>query len=195
MPRPLAVLDANVLFPFQLRNFLLHLATESLYDPLWSERIVDEFARHLVAGAYVTRDQVVHLIGQMRRVFVDAWGTEYESHIDDFLLPDPDDRHVLALAVHYEAEYIVTLNRKHFPEQVLRPLGIEVLPPDAFVELLAQAGFAQIRSAAEKHRLSLKRQPLAPQKYIDSLRRAGLTHTAEQLVVDGFVSALRPLQP
>ncbi len=131
MPRPLAVLDANVLFPFQLRNFLLHLAAEELYDPLWSEQIVDEFGRHLLAGGHVTADQVDHLIGQMRRVFGDAWGMGYEHRIDDLVLPDPDDRHVLALAVQYEAEYIITLNWKHFPEPVLPPLGTKALPPDA----------------------------------------------------------------
>ena len=43
--RPLAVLDANVLYPFQLRNFLLHAAVEDLFDPLWSDEIVDEFSR------------------------------------------------------------------------------------------------------------------------------------------------------
>ena len=33
MRRPLAVLDANVLYPFQVRNLLLHIAEFGAFDP------------------------------------------------------------------------------------------------------------------------------------------------------------------
>jgi hypothetical protein len=37
-----AVLDANVLYPFSLRDTLLRLAELKLYTPLWSERLTRE---------------------------------------------------------------------------------------------------------------------------------------------------------
>lgn len=43
-----AVLDANVLYPFSLRDTLLRLAELELYTPLWSPRILEEMTRNLV---------------------------------------------------------------------------------------------------------------------------------------------------
>jgi len=37
-----AVLDANVLFPFTLRDMLLRAAAEGCFQSSWSEQILDE---------------------------------------------------------------------------------------------------------------------------------------------------------
>ncbi len=105
MPRPLAVLDANVLYPFQIRNLLLHIGEFGAFDPLWSETIVSEFSRHLLGSGVVTEDQLDYLISQMRRYFPDAWGRHFDGRAGGLDLPDEDDRHVVALAIHYEAEF------------------------------------------------------------------------------------------
>src|SRR3954452_20728527 len=52
-----AVLDANFLFPFQLRNLLLHLAAERRFEPLWSDEIVSEFLRALRRDAGLAESQ------------------------------------------------------------------------------------------------------------------------------------------
>jgi hypothetical protein len=38
--KPVAVLDANVLYAFVQRGFFLFCATEDLFDPLWSDEIL-----------------------------------------------------------------------------------------------------------------------------------------------------------
>jgi hypothetical protein len=43
-----AVLDADVLYLFSLRDTLLRLAELELYTPLWSARILEEMSRNLV---------------------------------------------------------------------------------------------------------------------------------------------------
>ena len=43
------------------------------------------------------------------------------------------DRHVLAAAVKTPCEVIVTYNLKDFPEQALKPFGIEAKHPDKFL--------------------------------------------------------------
>lgn len=43
-----ATLDASVLYPLPLRDTLLRAAQVGMYDPCWSEQILDEVARNLV---------------------------------------------------------------------------------------------------------------------------------------------------
>jgi PIN domain len=51
------VLDANVLYPFSLRDTLLRLAERELYVLAWSERILDEVSRNLVDDGAPTPPQ------------------------------------------------------------------------------------------------------------------------------------------
>jgi hypothetical protein len=46
------VLDANVLYPFSLRDTLLRLAERELYDLVWSQRILGEVSRNLIAHGH-----------------------------------------------------------------------------------------------------------------------------------------------
>ena len=39
------LLDANVLFPTVMREVLLGVASQGLFTPFWSERILEEWAR------------------------------------------------------------------------------------------------------------------------------------------------------
>lgn len=194
--RPLAVLDANILYPFQLRGFLLHAAVEDLFDPLWSDEIVDEFSRNLTANEGIAQERIDHLVGQMRSAFPDAWGAGYEGYADGVVLPDEGDRHVVALAAKYEAEVIVTNNTRDFPEIALAPLGLKAISAQRFATKLAELDLRAVFTAAENHRLSLTRAPLGPAEYLDSLaRRAGIPQLAEQLRTAGFLTRERPIVP
>ena len=48
-----AVLDACVLYPASLRDTLLRFAAAEFYDLLWSDRILDEAERNLIADGRV----------------------------------------------------------------------------------------------------------------------------------------------
>ena len=65
--------------------------------------------------------------------FQDALVEGYEHHIDSLALPDADDRHVLAAAIHSGARIIVTTNLRDFPASALAPFSIEACHPDAFI--------------------------------------------------------------
>ena len=45
----IAVLDANVLYPQWLRDLMLTLAALGYYEPLWSDRIIEEMRRNVLA--------------------------------------------------------------------------------------------------------------------------------------------------
>lgn len=46
--RKVVVLDACVLYPAHLRDFLLHLAQQKLYEPKWTDQINDEWVRNVL---------------------------------------------------------------------------------------------------------------------------------------------------
>lgn len=133
-----AVLDTSVLWPSLQRDFLLSLAVENLYQPLWSEVIVAELRHHegaklvkrgsnqLAATAAANR-----LVSMMTDAFDDAMVVGWEGLEGSYGLPDPDDEHVVAAAVVGGAGAIVTSNVRDFPRNKV-PGDIAVLTPAEF---------------------------------------------------------------
>lgn len=133
-----AVLDTSVLWPSLQRDFLLSLAVENLYRPLWSSAILEELryadVRKQIAKSVPEDQALAHaarLVEQMRSAFDDAEVAHWEPHEGTFGLPDPNDEHVLAAALVGGAGAVVTENLKHFPEDKM-PRGIQVIPAREF---------------------------------------------------------------
>jgi len=122
----IAVLDANVLIPNALCDFLLRLAEEELYQPRWSSAILAEVRRHVP----VPPEAIGRRIAFMNAAFEDALVTGYESLIDQ-MRNDPKDRHVLAAAVAAGADSIITCNLKDFPLAACESYGVVAEHPDA----------------------------------------------------------------
>jgi len=129
-----AILDACVLYPATLRDFLLRLAQAGVYAPFWSETILEECFRSVQRDRPdLSASQLARTRKFMNDAFEEALVTGHETGLETYILPDPDDRHVLAAAVHSGATWIVTFNLRDFPERALEPLGIQAIHPDAFV--------------------------------------------------------------
>lgn len=133
-----ALLDTCVLWPSLQRDFLLSMAAEGLYRPLWSDAILEELHRHeqlkrIERGMNDEAAQTAadHLMHQMRTYFTDAIVTNWEPLDGSFDLPDPDDEHVLAAAVVGGAGAIVTDNLRHFPPDRL-PSQVQVVSGGEF---------------------------------------------------------------
>ena len=133
-----AILDTNVLWPSLQRDFLLSMAVEGLYRPLWSEAILEELRRHEIlklvkrgAEANDADARADNLIQKMRSNFDDALVTGWEALEGSFGLPDRHDEHVVAAAVVGGAGAIVTENFKHFPADRV-PAHIQVLHANEF---------------------------------------------------------------
>jgi predicted nucleic acid-binding protein len=126
------VLDANVLFPFTLRDTLLRAAAEGLFQIYWSAVILDEAVRNLVASTTITKEQGVRLRAAMEKAFPEAEVTGYDPLIAG-MQNDPKDRHVVAAAVKAGAQVIVTFNLRDFDAL---PDGIEAQSPDEFLSNL-----------------------------------------------------------
>lgn len=133
-PRFMALLDANVLFPAPLRDYLLSLAEMNLYKPKWTDEIQDEWIESLlIKRKDISRKSLESAKKAMNAAFPDSNITNYKSLIKSLTLPEKKDRHVLAAAIKSKADVIVTFNIKDFPVEYLKTFDIEVQHPDEFV--------------------------------------------------------------
>ena len=172
----IAVLDANVLYPAHLRDVLLWLAVGGLYRPQWSDRIHDEWTRNLLADRPdLTAGQLAYTRGEMERAFPDADVVVGAASEGGIVLPDPDDRHVVAAAIVAGADVVVTFNVSDFPAEALGPYGLEAVHPDAFVTSLLETDPEGVVAVLREHRAGLRRPPLTAREYLGRLERAGLT--------------------
>lgn len=107
------VYDACVLYPAPLRDLLMHLALSDMYRARWSDMIHDEWTRHVLANRPdLTPDQLKRTRQLMNAHVRDSLVTGFEYLIPSINLPDPDDRHVVAAALHSGASLVVTFNLK-----------------------------------------------------------------------------------
>lgn len=129
------VLDTCALFPQTLRDTLLRAAEAGLYSPRWSKDILEELRRNLQEDRGLNEEQARHLLTAMDSAFPEAIVNGYSSLIGR-MTNHPDDRHVLAAAVQWGAQVIVTDNLKDFPEDALSPYDLEAQTPDEFLQHL-----------------------------------------------------------
>ena len=177
-----AFYDANVLYPAELRNFLMYLATTGLFRAKWSNAVHEEWVSNLLKNRPdLTREKLERTRQLMDKAALDALVEGYEGLIPTLSLPDKDDRHVLAAAIHGGAHIIVTKNLKDFPAKSLQKFKIKAQHPDKFIlNLIAQAP-SVVLQAAEEHRKSLKRPPKTIAEYLASLESQDLSESAAAL--------------
>jgi predicted nucleic acid-binding protein len=127
------LLDACVIYPTVMREMLLGVARAGAYTPLWSARILEEWAlaaRKLgPQGEAVARGEVA----LVQAAFPAACVASRPGLEARLWLPDANDIHVLAAAVHGNADGIITMNAKDFPRGILAEEGLSRNDPDAFL--------------------------------------------------------------
>lgn len=138
------LLDACVLYPTVMREMLLGAAGAGFYVPLWSQRLLEEWARAAARHGPAQEVQARGEIAMCQAAFPDAVVAVPESLERRLWLPDPADIHVLAAAIAGSADRIVTLNRKDFPRGILAEEGLDRVDPDALLMEFWQADPAPI---------------------------------------------------
>lgn len=182
MSTPTVVLDACVLYPAPLRDLLLWLALSNAYRPRWTEAIHDEWLRSLLRERPdLSRDRLERTRDLMNQAVPDCLISGYEGLIAALSLPDPDDRHVLAAAIHGGAETIVTYNLVDFPAAALAAHGIQAQHPDEFIAHLVEIEPVAVCAAAKKHRESLRSPPKTVEEYLATLSALSLPRTVASL--------------
>lgn len=182
-------LDACVLVPTIMREMLLGTAAEGAFAPIWSPRILEEWAwatRRLPEGA----EAVAHIaIARMRARWPEAEVTPLPEFTLSLSLPDPGDRHVLAAAIIGEADTLLTLNRKDFPTRTLARHGLLRRDPDELLIEFLTEGY-DVAGVAESVRAEAERLSGQPRAAAPLLKRAGLPRLARALAREGTRGAI-----
>lgn len=171
------VLDTYALVPSRQRDFLLQLATEGTYAPLWGSGIVFELD-YVLAGIDDKREippRPVYrrkLLDSMARAFP---GAEIDAPKDReyfYDLIDPDDGHVAHAAIFGKADAIVTEDtRAGFRESKdLAQAQIQIVHPAQFaantVTAHPHAGARAIRTMSAR----MDSPPMTPSELLELLK-------------------------
>ncbi len=141
-----------------------------MYDPCWSERILDEVARNLVGNRVATPPQAVAMLDAMRGAFDAATvAAEEIARLEPAMTNDPKDRHVLAAAAAAQTDTLVTLNLRDFPPAACEPLSVEPVHPDRFLCDLYRLDPDAMRAALALQAAALTRPPMSVDDVLDRL--------------------------
>lgn len=144
------VIDTCVLYPTVMREVVLGAAREGHFVPVWSARILEEWARAAIKLGPQGEAQARAEIALLRNAWPDAEYPPAPGLEQRLWLPDAADIHVLAIAVASSADAIMTLNAKDFPRRALDEQGLKRLDPDGFLHSVWQDDPEGITSVAER---------------------------------------------
>lgn len=132
---PRAILDSNVIFSRVLHELMGRLAVARMLDLVWSDPLLAETKRVLIEEKPVSEVVAERWIEHMRANFPDG-----RVDLDEVLetidvtpdTRDPDDHHVVALAIVGRADYLFTFDRGYLSSP-LRTVGVRVSQVDPFL--------------------------------------------------------------
>ncbi|MES2797404.1 MAG: PIN domain-containing protein [Bacteroidota bacterium] len=180
--KAVVVLDACVIYPAPIRDFLLHLAVENLFIPKWSDRIQEEWIRNLLLKRPdLSESALGKTVKAMNEAFPEA-NIERDRILENKLtLPDKDDRHVLVTAIKAKADYILTFNLKDFPSDYLKKYEVFAISPDDLLCNLYINNPDSVKIAFRNQVKNLKNPPIKALDLLNIFKKVGLPKIANKL--------------
>ncbi len=164
------LLDACVLYPVATREIVLAWAGAGGFTPLWSPRILEEWA--LSVGAKQGPEAEARARGDIALMRARWPESEVAPQGEGPAgLPDKADGHVIAAAMAGRADAILTFNLRDFPRRALAPLGLSAFHPDAWLAGELAAEPARLRAALDPLAAAAEARGAPFRRF---LRRAGL---------------------
>lgn len=127
------LIDTCVLYPTVMRQMVLGAARQGALTPLWSGRILEEWARAARKLGSTGEAQARAEIALTDAAFPTARVKVPDGLVAQLWLPDNNDIHVLAAAVSASADAIMTLNAKDFPRGALAEQDLKRIDPDGYL--------------------------------------------------------------
>ena len=133
---PRAVLDADIIYSRVLHDLMGRVAGDlGLLNLVWSRELLDETKRALIRRKGLAEDVAQRWVDYLSENFPNGEtdiGEVLSSAELDTLTSDPDDRHVCALAIAADADFLFTHDRSYLRDRLIAH-GIEVSDPDSFL--------------------------------------------------------------
>jgi len=174
--------DACVLYPAPLRDILIRLANTGIVRARWSHPILDECFRSILENRPDLKpDALRRTRTLMTEAVADCIVTGFDALVDSLVLPDADDRHVLAAAIVAGAQAIVTFNLDDFPEDKLAPYNVQAKHPDEFVLDAIDLAPGLVTTVVSEQAAALKAPPRTVGELLDTLRDQGLVRSVARM--------------
>ncbi len=175
------VLDACVLYPTVMREIILDAAATGAFEPLWSGRILEEWARAVAMKLPDQEGTARAEIALLRATWPQAEVTTNAPKVTGLWLPDANDIHVLETAIAARADAILTLNRKDFPSRALAVHNILRRDPDEFLLDLWNDQPDEIAAVCQHVRAQAERVSGQPQPMRQLLKKARMPRLGKAL--------------
>ena len=133
------VIDTCVLMSTILKNLLLRLAQNDLFEPVWADYIGEEWRRNASRVWEVSEEDIAAEWQAMQEAFPRANMGVVNQFETGLSRSDPKDWHVIAAgraALSLEPDYsvcILTRNLRDFNRSELRQVGLSLYSPDEFL--------------------------------------------------------------
>jgi len=174
--------DACVLYPAPLRDLLMNLAVTDLFRAKWTNEIHEEWISSLLAVRKDLNRKFLERTRDLMNEHVrDCLVENYQYLIPTLDLPDANDRHVLAAAIHSRASVIVTFNLRDFPKRIIKKYEIEAQHPDEFLMNLIDLSYEIFFRAVKRHHHSLKNPKKTLNEYLAILEKQSLNNTVKEI--------------
>ncbi|MEU8227951.1 PIN domain-containing protein [Kribbella sp. NPDC048915] len=162
-----AFLDANVIRGQQTTDVLLSVANRRVFEPRWTEHVIDEMRRNRPEG--LSEADIDKRIRTMNRAFPNALTETPPQGLQDQMQADPKDRHVLAGAVHSGSAVLVTDNLKDFDPPSSGPHAMRVESLNQFLIRKLDENPERVQAALQDMLNRYKRDPRTMSTLIDTM--------------------------
>jgi predicted nucleic acid-binding protein len=179
---PVAVLDANVLFPFLMGHILSYATFLGLIDGRWTDEIEREWVENAVEfHGEVERQGIEGRRDAMNRAMPHAKIAGHQRRIDSIAFADPDDAHVIAAAIEAGADFIITCDRAFLETGALSGYPFSALHPDALLSRIMERERVLFVEMIESARRSLRNTDPTLPEYVAMIEQTGLPLVAGRL--------------
>ena len=156
------------------------MAAAGIVNARWTNQILDEcFAAILRQRPDLRLEALARTRALMIQAIPDCIVEDYQVLINEIVLPDPDDRHVLAAAITCRARCIVTMNLRDFPPHVLEKYAIRARHPDDIICDAIRTHPETMMKTVIEQAAALTHPEITLSQLLDTLETCGLSASAK----------------